>query len=167
METGAAGGGFPPGQSHLRGDAAPAFVGRDTGRRVGAALDGVERDGDPGLRSRGRGLQVFKFAQLVNQFGALVRSGAAHQFKGSGWPKRFHGINQLVYADARHGRLRTRAARRRTRSDQLCSPVLGHKPSIPGTYDIIRSKIVCPPKFPEFVRGIARRARSSPRLWRA
>jgi hypothetical protein len=52
-------------------DAAPAFVGRNTGRRVGAALDGVERDSDPRLRSRCRGLQIFQAAQLVNQFGAV------------------------------------------------------------------------------------------------
>ncbi|GAB2713432.1 hypothetical protein GCM10027038_09440 [Arthrobacter bambusae] len=71
VEPGSAGGGFPPGQGNLGGDAASLLLGRDAQVFLGAALDGVERDSDPRLRGSGRGLQVLKPTQLVDQQGTV------------------------------------------------------------------------------------------------
>ncbi|MGM7775691.1 hypothetical protein ACSVHC_06650 [Arthrobacter sp. KNU-44] len=67
-------------------------VGRYTGGRVGAALGGIEGDGDPGLRGCGRGLQILQSTQLVNQLCAVGRFGAAGV-----WPERGNGIDQFPH----------------------------------------------------------------------
>ena len=49
QEPAALGGGFAPGQGDLRTDPGPELLGGDPGGGLGAALEQVERHGEPGL----------------------------------------------------------------------------------------------------------------------
>jgi hypothetical protein len=120
-------------------------------------LDGIERDGDPGLQTGDRGLQILKTAQLLDQFRTAGRCRAA----GDAWPKRVHGMDQVLHPgicslgvrhlsirdQSTHGsRTRNGTARWRALSDQSISLNAVHNQSIPKGYDSIRRQPVRPKK---------------------
>jgi hypothetical protein len=65
----AAVGGFLAGERDLFGDAAALAVGGDARGRVRRPHRLIEVDGDPGLRRRGGGFQLFEGAELVDPLG--------------------------------------------------------------------------------------------------
>ncbi|SDK70368.1 hypothetical protein SAMN04487916_102223 [Arthrobacter sp. ov407] len=71
QQPAALGRGFAPGQGDLRADPGTEPLRRDPCGGLLAALEQVERNGDPGLQGGFGGFQVLELAELVNHPGAV------------------------------------------------------------------------------------------------